>query len=258
MDVDGAVREVACDPVEVLHIGLAPDVALDMVRIPGGTYSMGSYEPDTFADERPRHLVSIRSFYISRMTITQAQWKAVMKKLPPCRSKGIEMPVDRVSFTECERFLRAAGRLTGEPLRFPSEAEWEYACRGGSRSLFSFGDMVTTDVCNYVGAHPFRTGPTGEYRHGPVRGGTFFPNAFGLYDMHGNLWEWCADNWHDDYSGAPLDGEAWVRGGTDERVLRGGSWHDPPNLCRSACRLKLAPSEGEDYVGLRVALSIPG
>ncbi len=109
-----------------------------------------------------------------------------------------------------------------------------------------------------MGWHAYKNGPTGDYRHGPVTPGSFPPNAFGLYDMHGNLMEWCQDRWHEDYTGAPTGGEAWMRGGTEERVIRGGSWHDPPDLCRSASRLKLMPSEGEDFMGFRVALDADG
>lgn len=257
MNQDGSIGDLASGQVQVLHIPLDSEVSLDMVLVEGGMYSMGSYEPDAFGDERPRHLVRVKTFYLSQTTVTQAQWKAVMKRLPPCRAKGMRMPVDRVSYVECERFLRAAARVSGESLRFPCEAEWEYACRASTHSAFSFGNMVTTDVCNYVGAHSFRDGPIGVYRHGPVESKTFPPNQFGIYEMHGNLWEWCADRWHADYNGAPLITEAWLTGGSSERVLRGGSWHDPPNLCRSAARLKLSPAEGEDFVGLRVAMSVP-
>ena len=118
--------------------------------------------------------------------------------------------------------------------------------------------QFTEDLANYVGEHTYLSEPKGVYRHGTTEVGQFPPNAFGLYDMHGNLWEWCADAWHTDYAGAPTDGNAWERGEPSHRVLRGGSWHDPPNLCRCAARLRLAPAEGEDYVGFRVALSPSG
>ncbi|MBN1877274.1 MAG: formylglycine-generating enzyme family protein, partial [Anaerolineae bacterium] len=117
------------------------------------------------------------------------------------------------------------------------------------------GPTLTTDLANYVGIHTYLDEPEGIYRHVTTDVGSFPPNAFGLYDMHGNVWEWCADAWHDDYMGAPTDGSVWEQTSATYRVLRGGCWHDPPTLCRSAARLKYTPNDGEDYFGFRVALA---
>jgi formylglycine-generating enzyme required for sulfatase activity len=147
---------------------------------------------------------------------------------------------------------RRLSKKAGRTYRLPSEAEWEYACRAGTAGAFCFGPTLTTDLANYVGEHTFGLEPKGLYRHETTSVGSFPANAFGVYDMHGNVWEWCADAWHEDYSDAPADGSAWKRGGASQRVLRGGGWHDPPDLCRSAARLKFEPSDAEDFVGFRV------
>ena len=229
---------------------------ISMVSVPAGTFAMGSAHHKGHRDEEPLHYVKVGSFFLSQTTVTQSQWKAVMKRLPPCRGKGLDFPVDRVSWFDANAFCERLSKTARKPYRLPSEAEWEYACRADSNTDFAFGNMMTTDYANYVGVHRYLDGPTGVYRHGPIPSGSFPPNSFGLYDMHGNLWEWCADTWHEDYVGASLNAEPWVRGGTEERVLRGGSWHDPPDLCRSSSRLKLKPTEGEDFVGVRIALSM--
>lgn len=242
-------------PIQIIHQQLMGDVILEMVRIPAGSFTMGSPRSQGHRDEEPQHYVRVKGFYISQTTITQQQWKAVMKRLHPCRGKGLDLPVDRVSFNEARAFCERLERITGRHYRLPSEAEWEYACRAGSVSDFSFGNTISTELCNYVGLHTYGNSPKGEYRHGPIKGGSFPANGFGIHDMHGNLWEWCMDAWHEDYTGAPMDDLAWLQGGTEERVLRGGSWHDPPDLCRSASRLKMMPTEGEDFTGLRIAFS---
>jgi formylglycine-generating enzyme required for sulfatase activity len=154
-------------------------------------------------------------------------------------------------------FCTVLAARTGRPYRLPSEAEWEYACRAGSTTPFHFGPTLTTDLANYVGEHTFGSEPPGVYRHGSTDAGSFPPNEFGLHDMHGNVWEWCADMWSEDYNSAPADGSPRVRRaerGIRRRVLRGGSWHETPGNCRSAVRLGLDASEGEDFVGFRVAL----
>jgi formylglycine-generating enzyme required for sulfatase activity len=129
-------------------------------------------------------------------------------------------------------------------------------CAGGAsvRIRWKNTRTITTDLANYVGEHIYRSEPSGVYRHVTTEVGSFPPNGFEPCDMHGNVWEWCADAWHDDYAGAPSDGSARQGGGVSQRILRGGCWHDPLDLCRSAARLKHVPDEGEDYFGFRVAL----
>ena len=156
---------------------------------------------------------------------------------------------------KAEAFCKALSKKSGRPYRLPGEAEWEYACRAGSGTAFHFGETITTDLANYVGEFTYQNEPKGIYRHVSTEVGQFPPNAFGLYDMHGNIWEWCADDWHDNYTGAPVDGSAWKsRYETVFRVLRGGSWHEPPINCRSATRLKMDAREADDLFGFRVAL----
>jgi formylglycine-generating enzyme required for sulfatase activity len=231
---------------------------LEMVAIPGGTFAMGSPEGRGYDDEHPQHEVTVAPFFVGKYPITQEQWRAVMEWTPPYRFKGASRPVDRVSWNDAREFCERLAEKTGPAYRLPSETEWEYACRAGTTTPFYFGETITTDLVNYCGAHTYAAEPQGIYRHETAAVGSFPPNAFGLYDMHGNVWEWCADTWHGSYRGAPADGSAWECGDTPHRVVRGGSWHEPPDICRSAIRLKFAPAEGEDYVGFRVALASSG
>jgi formylglycine-generating enzyme required for sulfatase activity len=239
---------------QATHV-LSDGVVLQMVRIPGGTFWMGSPEGHGYDDERPRHRVRIEPFLMGKYSVTQEQWAAVMDWTPPYRCYGARRPVDRVSWHDGRAFCERLSQRTGHPFRLPSEAEWEHACRAHSTTPFYCGETITTDLANYVGEHTYRAESKGVYRHETTDVGCFPPNAFGLYDMHGNVWEWCADAWHEDYIGAPTDGSAWDRAGTSQRVLRGGCWHDPPDLCRCAARLKMAPAETEDYFGFRVAVA---
>jgi formylglycine-generating enzyme required for sulfatase activity len=229
--------------------------SLEMVVIPGGTFLMGSRADHGYDDEHPQHSVTVPSFLLGKYPVTQGQWMAVMGWLPPCRGEGVRKPVDRISWNDAEAFCERLTERTGRVYRMPSEAEWEYACRARSTTPFYFGETITTDLANYVGEHTYGSEPKGVYRHETTEVGRFPPNAFGLYDMHGNVWEWCADAWHDDYVGAPTDGSVWQRESAKRRVLRGGCWHDPPDLCRCACRLKDGVTEGEDFYGFRVAQS---
>jgi len=234
---------------------LGQGVSLELVAIPGGIFQMGSPAHAGYEDERPQHPVSLAPFLMGRYPVTQAQWQAVMKNSLPCRFPGPKRPLDRVSWQDASEFCRRLAYASGRAFRLPSEAEWEYACRAGSGSPFYFGPTLTTDLANYVGEYVYENEPKGVYRHVTTEVGSFPPNRFGLYDMHGGLWEWCADAWHDDYIGAPVDGSAWEGRNVAYRVTRGGSWHEPPNHCRSAVRLKFAPSERDDFVGFRVALA---
>ena len=236
---------------------LDAQVRLEMAFIPGGIFRMGSPGQQGYEDEHPQHIVSVAPFWLGRQTVTQEQWLTVMKKLPPCRFKGAHLPVDNVSAEDARQLCSRLAKKTGRPYRLPAEAEWEYACRAGSGSPFHFGDTLTTDLANYVGEHIFLSEPKGIYRHTTTEAGCFPPNAFGLFDMHGNLWEWCADAWHDDYQGAPFYSSVWdAIDRQAPRVLRGGCWHEIPGNCRSATRLKSEAGEREDFFGLRVALQM--
>ncbi len=235
---------------------LAEGVELELMEIPGGTFMMGTEDEeierlvkkfgrDGFRREKPSHRVTVSSFYMGRYPITQAQWQAIAAtakiaidlETNPSHFKGDELPVERVHWYEATEFCKRLSRETKREYRLPSEAEWEYACRAGTTTAFHFGETITADLANYRATETYADEPTGEYRQQTTPVGQFPPNAFGLYDMHGNVWEWCADTWHPNYDGAPTDGSAWIENGADNRSpLRGGSWYDLPSFCRSAYR----------------------
>ncbi|ARV59040.1 hypothetical protein BZZ01_10685 [Nostocales cyanobacterium HT-58-2] len=235
---------------------LGDGVELEMVLIPGGTFLMGSpeYELEHHESESPQHLVTIKPFCMGKYPVTQAQWKAVAS-LPqvnselnaePSEFKGANRPVEQVSWHDAVEFCARLSSHTKRPYRLPSEAEWEYACRAGTITPFHFGETITTDLANYRGTDneqykwsgSYGQGPKGIYREETTPVGSFgVANAFGLYDMHGNVWEWCADHWHSNYEGAPTEGSAWLDDNSNYyRILRGGSWHLNPGDCRSAFR----------------------
>jgi formylglycine-generating enzyme required for sulfatase activity len=256
VDARGAVVARTRHSATVFREPLAQAVALEMVAVPAGSFDMGTPGAQGYEDERPVHRVSVGAFYLARFELTQEQWQAVMGKPHPTRGHGPQRPVDRVSCVQASALCAQLSRRTGHAYRVPTEAEWEYACRAGTTTPFHFGETLTTDLANYVGEHGFRDEPKGIYRHVTTDVGSFPPNAFGLYDMHGNVWEWCADSWHNDYEGAPADGSAWRGGDEHQNVVRGGCWHDAPEVCRSACRLKFPRYDGEDFVGFRVAADV--
>lgn len=231
-------------------------IDLDLLFIPGGSFRMGSPPHQGNPDERPQHLIIIKPFMMSKFLITQGQWKAILRKLPPCRFKSDQLPVERVSWEDAQFFCKHLAKKTGHKYRLPTEAQWEYACRAGTGTPFSFGETLTVEVANFNGEHVYRAEIRGFYRHVTTEGGTFPPNAFGLYDMHGNLWEWCADNWLEEYSASPRDGSAFQKRDDPYRVARGGSWHEPPALCRSASRLRVLQSEADEYMGFRVVCDV--
>ncbi|TGO03601.1 sulfatase-modifying factor protein [Candidatus Thiomargarita nelsonii] len=211
-------------------------VSLERVYIPGGSFQMGSTIRDW---EKPPHQVTIKPFYLGKYPVTQAQWQAVMGN-NPSRFKGEKRPVEKVYWKDAVEFCQKLSALTGETYRLPSEAEWEYACRAGTTTPFYFGETITSDLVNYD-----------RNRQKTTEVGQFPPNAFGLYDMHGNVREWCADTFHDSYQGAPTDGSVWEKGG-EGRVLRGGSWGLSADYCRSAYRYWLVPVVRFGGVGFRV------
>jgi formylglycine-generating enzyme required for sulfatase activity len=244
---------------------LGDGVKLDMVAVPAGTFQMGSppEEEKREESESPLHQVKINAFYLSRVTITQVQWRAVAE-LPqverslhpePANVKSNNQPIECVSWYDAVEFCARLSKSTGRAYRLTTEAEWEYACRAGTQTPFHFGPTIRADLANYDGNHTYGNGPQGQYREQTTPSGSFeVANDFGLYDMHGNVWEWCADPWHDNYQGAPSDGSAWEIGGDHLlRVLRGGSWDFNPSYCRSAQRARYAADLRYFNISFRIA-----
>jgi formylglycine-generating enzyme required for sulfatase activity len=240
---------------------LGNGVKLEMIAIPGGTFWMGSpaNEAERGDNESPQHQVTVPSFFMGKYPLTQAQYQAIMGK-NPAYFKGNNRPVENVSWDDAVRFCQKLSQRTGKNYRLPSEAEWEYACRAGTKTPFSFGDNITTDLVNYNGNYPYKSAPKGKYREQTTDVGTFPPtfppNPFGLYDMHGNVWEWCEDDWHENYIDAPTDGSAWnSQSGSKTKLLRGGSWYHDARNCRSAFRGRDSRDDRLDYCGFRVVSS---
>ncbi|WP_017660039.1 formylglycine-generating enzyme family protein [Baaleninema simplex] len=264
---------------------LPNDITLEMVAISGGTFLMGAAEGEEGADsdEYPQHEVTVPDFFMGKYQVTQAQWRAVATGLPkidrdltpdPSNFKGDDRPVEQVNWYEAMEFCDRLSEATGRDYRLPSEAEWEYACRAGTTTPFAFGETITPDLANYNGNYTYGNGLKGSYRQGTTDVGSFPANAFGLYDMHGNVYEWCLDIWHDNYENdAPTDGSPWLDDEAEEkrtekaikekrtesknpRLLRGGSWYYNPVYCRSAVRLRNYPDIRFYLFGFRLCCSV--
>ena len=235
---------------------LGRGVELEMVSIPGGSFLMGSPENEDKRDgsESPQHRVNVPPFFLGKYPVTQKQYQEVMVN-NPSDFKGANRPVDRVSWNDATDFCWLLSQRTKKFYRLPSEAEWEYACRAGTTTPFYFGETITTDLVNYNGKYAYGSVAEGVYRRQTTDVGSFPPNAFGLYDMHGNVWEWCEDVGHENYNGAPTDGSSWESGGNSFfQMQRGGSWADHPGYCRSAYRGRVVSDLGYNYRGFRVVL----
>ena len=275
---------------------LGSGVALDMVSIPSGGFTMGSPldEPERQPNEGPQHHVTLAGFFIGAFPVTQSQWSAVVLAHPdkvrqdlepsPAFFRGVDLPVESITWSQAEEFCLRLTAVTGRAYRLPSEAEWEYACRAGTTGPFNCGPTITTELANYCGtggavcgfsdntnvgsniyngvtyaSGAYGEGPVGVFRGTTTRPGTFPPNRFGLYDMHGNVWEYCLDKWADSYADAPADGGAFLFGSRDSaRILRGGSWSHNPAICRSAYRDSIAPSNPgwQGRIGFRVVCTL--
>ena len=251
---------------------LGNETLLDMVLIPAGQFIMGAPEDEEGSSysERPQHQVTVPSFFMGKYPVTQAQWKAVAE-LPrvnreleeyPSEFKGDNRPVEQVSWYDAIEFCTRLSNYTRRGYRLPSEAEWEYACRADTITPFHFGETITSKLVNYYPKYIYGLGIKDSFVSKTTSVGSFrVANTFGLYDMHGNVWEWCLDDWHDNYKNAPTDGSAWLDYNsnfsqkTGGAVLRGGSWLYHPGICRSAYRYGLNRAERDNFsssVGFRV------
>jgi formylglycine-generating enzyme required for sulfatase activity/energy-coupling factor transporter ATP-binding protein EcfA2 len=260
---------------------LSPEFVIETIAIPSGKFKMESPAGQGYSTEKPEHDVSVAAFHLGKYPVTQEQWRAVALSPKverdlnptPAYARGDRLPVEQVSWHEAREFCARLSQLKGETYRLPSEAEWEYACRAGQPTAYCFGDDASQldeygwygnnsgnrpldaarlwqetnqDANQYnsrLNANGNRTHPVGEKK----------PNAWGLYDMHGNVWEWCEDEWHDTYEGAPDDGSAWTSGSDSEpRLLRGGSWLSLADVCRSAYRIRFDADYRDSLIGFRV------
>jgi len=273
---------------------LGNGIGLEMVAIPGGKFMMGTesreierlvkkYNREYFKEEKPQHEVTVQAFWMGKYSITQAQYQEVMGK-NPSSSKGDERPVEQVSWQDAVKFCQRLSKQTRKEYRLPTEAEWEYACRAGTTTAFHFGETVTSNLANYCSNDAYVNEKKGEYRGRTIPVGSFPPNVFSLYDMHGNVWEWCEDDWHGSYHNAPKDGTAWLEDihsnrisvrqfslrkmsqhlidrllkrkslskNSNKKVIRGGSWVSFPLGCRSAVRLNFSRNARGGNLGFRV------
>jgi len=296
VDEKGARNPPAKYTATVFTEAVGSNAKLDMVSIPAGSFTMGSPadEPERRPNEGPQRYVTLNSFFIGASPVTQAQWAAVVLAHPdrvhrdldpkPSFFRGIDLPVESITWSDADEFCLRLAEISGRLYRLPSEAEWEYACRAGTATPFNFGPTITSELANYCGtggavcgesdgkslasdvydgvkygSGGYGQGPAGIFRATTTRPGTFPPNRFGLYDMHGNVWECCLDKSTEDYSTAPLDGTPNLLGPKDSlRILRGGSWSHNPAICRSAYRDSIGPDDAGWWgrIGLRVVCTL--
>jgi formylglycine-generating enzyme required for sulfatase activity len=253
VDVRGNISSPQRRQAKFMSEDLGSGAILEMIAIPGGRFAMGS--PTTEAqrehNESPLHPVNISPFFMGKYPVTQEQWQVVMEN-NPSNFQGAKLPVEQVSWNDAVKFCQKLSQKTGKNYRLPSEAEWEYTCRARTTTPFHFGETITPDLVNYSGC-PYGFGQWGLYRGQTTDVRSFPPNAFGLYDMHGNVWEWCSDSWNNNYRDAPTDGSSWETG-NEFRVRRGGSWNCNAALCRSAYRSGYGAGNHDSKIGFRVAL----
>ncbi|MFP4009886.1 MAG: SUMF1/EgtB/PvdO family nonheme iron enzyme, partial [Spirulinaceae cyanobacterium] len=291
----GKIIETIPSQAQYYPQDLGQGVQLDLVQLPGGKFLMGTaeaeierlckkYERDWSRRESPQHSVQIAPFLMGKTPVTQDQWRAVVTQVgkivrdlnpDPSNFKGGNRPVEQVSWYDAVEWCARLSKLTGKEYRLPSEAQWEYACRAGTTTPFAFGEALTTDIANYDGNYTVAEETKGQYREETTPVASFPANRFGLYDCHGNVWEWCFDPFHDNYQNAPGDRKVWDETikENDNRyqkpsenlkvlleennrtfVLRGGSWPDFPFVCRSAYRDHDARDLISYVLGFRVCL----
>ncbi len=247
---------------------LGDGIKLTLMLIPSGEFLMGAPpdEPESEARERPQHKVRVSQFLMGRYPVTQAQWQVVAgydrvdKDLNPDPSnfKGVNRPVEQVSWEEAQEFCQRLSSKTKKDYRLPSEAQWEYACRAGATTPFHFGATIMPELANYDTTSSYNGSPTNEVHGKTTDVGSFPANEWGLHDMHGNVWEWCEDDYHDD-TDASADDRAWIESDRTEtgRLLRGGSWNYDPRYCRSASRINGTRDCRYNDIGFRVCCVPP-
>ncbi len=230
---------------ETCTYDLGSSVSLEMVWIPGGTFQMGSPSSESGRgdDEGPVHTVDLDGFWMGKTEVTQEQYQVIMGS-NPSHFKGAKNPVEQVSWDDAMEFCGKLSQRTGQTFTLPTEAQWEYACRAGSQTRFHFGDSESQleDYAWFAGNSGRQTRPVGQKR----------PNAFGLYDMHGNVWEWCAD-WFGDYTSVRKKNPTGPASGS-RRVNRGGGWYGNSGYCPSAHRDRDEPEDRSSFLGFRVCL----
>ncbi len=238
-------------------IALAKGVDMTFAWIAPGTFRMGSpsEEPERFEDETLHEVTLAQGFYFGIHAVSQAQWQAVMGD-NPSHFKGKNRPVEQVSWEDCQAFCTKLSQREGKRYGLPSEAEWEYACRAGTTTPFFLGDTLSTEQANYDGNYPYKEGAQGEYREQTTPVGIFPPNAWGLFDMHGNIFEWCKDEYRPYGDVNTTDTMETDNRIEDARILRGGSWSYNASICRAAYRAWFAPPARFNYFGFRVAFRL--
>jgi formylglycine-generating enzyme required for sulfatase activity len=241
---------------EYIIENLGKEVDLEMVYVPAGSFMMGSNDND---EGKPIHQVTIAPFFMGRYSITQQQYHAIVGE-NPSEFKGDNRPVEKVSWDDGMEFCQKLSQHTGKQYTLPTESQWEYACKAGTTTPFYFGETITPDLVNYEGKAPSYLVATGKFCQQTTDVGFFPANAFGLCDLHGNVWEWCLDTWHENYIGAPKDGSAWIE---DSRFynsrfhsVRGGAYHNPPAHCGSASRTRHMHDFRMSSIGFRVVCAL--
>ena len=245
---------------------LADGISITMIQIPAGEFLMGSphSKNDSLAGGGPCHLVVLDKFFLGQTQVTQEQWRVVAGwpivnfslDPEPSRFRGRNRPVEQVSWHEALEFCQRLRQRSLRPYVLPSESQWEYTCRAGSTTSFGFGETLASDIANYSGNISYESGPKGIYREQTTDVKTFPANSWGLYDMHGNVSEWCLHEWHDRYEGAPTYGSAWSSPDDHpKKLLRGGSWANCPGDCSSFTRHSDDPKGISCLSGFRICLS---
>jgi formylglycine-generating enzyme required for sulfatase activity len=233
---------------------LTTQVGLDLILIPGGKFMMG--DDQHHQDEQPIHQVELAPFLMGKYPITQAQYQAIMGEAIG-HGLGADYPIEQINWHDALAFCTKLSQQTGKQYTLPTEAQWEYACRANTTTVFHFGATITPNLVNYNGEYPYNGAAPGENRAQATPVGTFPPNGFGLYDLHGNVWEWCLDEYQPNYQTAPVDGSAVGdrNSPTAKRVMRGGAWDYVAKGCRSAVRCSLDATLRMPGCGFRVVLT---